>query len=162
MNLLFAEPCEGGPIESIKMEINGDIPKKIAIVLNRALGIQGYKSSEFSFAEFGEEESRKIREIMNSFEDYRYIVSFTKDSVEPETWTSGKSLRLSDGWNLNYGLKKISSKKVYERLKISGVNNAALVINRDGSEYFISGPGAGPIPTVGAMMRDAERIEKST
>ncbi len=90
----------------------------------------------------------------------RYIVSFRRDSqFDEEPGPGSFSFETSNGWLVSGGFKLLDDRPLFAALAVSGPDNAA-IIKKAGLDRgsFISGPGAGPIATVDAMIRDAKDL----
>ena len=163
IKLGYAEPLgEGdGIIDVINGEAIGDVPKKIATLCNFFNIFKDDKTRDkflnTSFKGLNEESyERLMREAGNR----RYIVSITKEPMNEEDIIAPLYFEV-DGWTISSGFKDVNQNSIYQRLLVPGVFNALLMVKGPNGEYganVVSGEGAGPGPTVEAMMKDAKRL----
>ena len=153
----FAEPGGGTPQDVVRAEAVGDIPKKVSILFNAAeLGdtVLDWKQMAFSLSDA--EIDQSIAEASNR----RFIVSMIHDSHGklPDTDIIGGFDIMHDGWRIVGGFQHIDhNPSLLPLADLTDAGNGVFVglgkDSRDG-KYIPGGPGAGPEPTVNAMLDD--------
>ena len=135
---------------------------KTSIVTNycRLFGTPRMKMKDIREVRFLKE--RKLRQLFRE-RNRRYIVSFFRGSAPDEDVVGGFSHCISaedDRISICAGFKRVD-KEPYVRMKIPGAHNAALAIEgRDGQNgiSYIEGVGAGPAPTVAALVQNLNHL----
>lgn len=154
------EPGEGTPLDIINRELL-DAHKKIFVVLNTVLSKdQLMTPHELNPLQLT---AQDLAQLGNREERYRFIVSFTNYETKCHQEFFGEPMVFCDigGWYMNAGFRKVT---VFEREWLpAGVNNGLQLsegYNGCNGVYRLEGPGAGPEPTVSAMIADLKRLCK--
>lgn len=162
----FAEPGAVDPYEVIRGEATGDIPRKIAIFLNK-MGLAGDELAdwrEFTF-ELSDDE---IAQALDEAKVRRFIVSiYPKDppfkhSARPEKDIIGGSDVTHGDWRVVSGFRMTDRNGLINRLAtLTGSGNGVALALGPDEEYgtpVFTGQGAGRGPTVGTMMLDRLKL----
>jgi len=150
--LRYVEPGAQEPIEIINAEAGKDVPLKTAAFINLC-GLGEIRAREIEVQNISEKDLRKL---IKEAAFRRYIVSITRKEEE-EDIIRGFKFKIND-WYVSAGFKYWALNPLFSQLIPSGANNAALIYGPDGI-YVLTGPGAGPTPTVlGGIMWDLENI----
>ncbi len=156
--LKYAEPGAKHPLDIVNQEAIGDVPMKTAILFN----IGNFTKEKMIARDIRVQkiESHQLNKLLREAVNRRYIVSITKECDEEEDVIWGFKHNLGE-WHISAGFKHVNSNPLFRKLLTSGVDNSILTsegdFGKDGS-YVLSGPGAGPGPTAGAMLREAEQM----
>lgn len=154
--LLFAEPTVSGeaptPAQLFSGEL-GDIQRKIAIVFNTCLYPlvgRAVTQADFPTVPLGEKD---LRRVTSGNVTYRYLVRICMREADLDYFEEvleGGSIRvrIGDIWVVA-GFLRIEG--VLEEFARPMAGNAVR-ISQGGDSNFTDGEGAGPVPTVGAMM----------
>lgn len=139
----YAEPGASGILEVMNTESVLDVAMKSSILFNLAdLTPERIKAKDIHAQAITEDDLQRI-----IAEDRRYIVSISKAAQIPGI--GGFNYEI-DGWFISGGFRRHNP--YYLRLDPSGVTNSIVIVGD--TIYERSGPGAGPEPTVSAMMKD--------
>lgn len=103
-----------------------------------------------------------LRRLDASDRAYRLVVTFSKHTVRTEVVDDFMSVSVSVGnnWHLSIGFRELVHTQRQHWLP-SGVDNAICITEGENGEcgrYTLTGPGAGPEPTVKAMVNDVKDI----
>jgi homoserine dehydrogenase len=151
----YAEPGAGTVLEVINTEACGDIPKKVASLIN-ICGLGEIRAEEINVKRINRKDLRKL---LREAPFRRYIVSFTIEEDNEEDIVAGFKCKVGK-WYISGGFKNRTHNPLFLQLVPPGVNNAALIYGPEGA-YILTGPGAGSRPTVlGGIMPDIENILK--
>ena len=149
----YTEPGVTRPLTAINAEACYDIPRKTAILFNTArLCRERVRAKDFLCKPITAKELARL-EREASFR--RYVVSFTKSACREDV-LAGFQHRVGD-WTISAGFKNIYDQPILQRFLPTGCNNALLIKDASGI-YTLTGPGAGPGPTVSAMINDALKL----
>ncbi len=158
----FAEPGAESSYDVIRSEAEGDIPKKTTIFFNM-LGLSN-KPLDWHALQF----SLKDQEISRVVEEAgvrRFIVSLypsRKSENRPETDIVGGFSAKHDDWHIVGGFRNIERNPLFSSLgRLTGPGNGLVVglgPNETDGVYSLTGPGAGPRPTVNTMLDDYLRL----
>jgi len=165
IKLGYAEPGASSPNEVIKGEATGDIPKKTAILFNAAgLSDDILNWQDLQFELTDEEIDRSLAEARVR----RFIVSLfhNRHKKIPDTDIIGGFEHEHDGWTIVGGFQDATKNPLLAPLLGLSQASNGLVIGLGPDEldgvYVPTGPGAGPQPTVNAMLDDLlVRTDKS-
>lgn len=158
----YAEPGSDDYFEIIQGEAEGDIPKKVATVVNMCFGLPASKFIRAREIKINPLERGDLRRLLREARNRRYIVSFYRndEKCEPDDIIGG-FVHQFDSWQIIAGFQKLDSNSLFSDFMPRGVGNAFLTLEghqgADGN-YTLYGPGAGPGPTTAAMLRDAEKL----
>lgn len=165
----YADPLpEGaGPLEVIRGEAEGDIPKKTSILFN-SLGLSDRTLdwADLRFELDGDQLSKLEREVRSR----RFIVSIYRidGGAEPEPADEiiGGFDHRHEDWHLVGGFRRIGDNPMFDEIgHYSGTANGGKIglgpNNTDGVYPIGGGPGAGPTPTVNTMLDDALKFRTS-
>ena len=164
VDLKYAEPGHESPIDVIRGEAEGDIPKKTAIFFNAVLADEPIDWRDLKF-ELKEDE---IHDILEEAEVRRFIVSiyskrFAKNHRWPESDIKGGFYKEHEDWIIVGGFRHTQKNPLFRRLaELSGPDNGMIIglgPNEKDGIYPYSGPGAGPSPTVMSMLDDRLKME---
>lgn len=155
----YAEPGDGNILRVINGEACGDLPKKAAIIFNHCIGETPIKASKIKTKQLREAD---LDELERHAKRWRYIVSFLRiDKGSAKTPAPGGFIYQADGWEISGGFRDIDESPLFVHLIPHGVDNAVLISEgpraADG-QYTVSGPGAGPAPTVASMLLDGRLL----
>ena len=161
MQLGYAEPGASSPYDVIRGEALGDIPKKTSIFFN-AVGLSEHPLDweDLCFDLSDEQisqviEEAKIRRFIVSIYPEDYLVNHLKGPDNDKV--SGFSV-LHEGWRIIGGFRHIDRNPLFSPLAdITGPGNGIVVgLGPDETDgvYALTGPGAGPRPTVNTMLDD--------
>jgi len=160
VRLGYAEPGSESPYDVIRGEAEGDIPKKTAIFFN-ALGLAdepiGWKEIAIKLSD------DQIKQVIEEAKVRRFIVSiynerFVGKHLGPEDDIIGKFTFSKDGWLIVAGFRHTDRNPLFGPLaELTGPGNGLVIglgpDEKDGV-YKVTGPGAGPAPTVNTMLDD--------
>lgn len=135
----LVEPQVGGLTDFFNVEAHGDVPMKTAILCG-VLGVPLHPN-QLQTKPLTQEDVSQIFD-----ENRRYVVSISK-SYPPKDSIGGFEYDVGE-WIVSAGFRRDS-----DALYVPNENNA---IEIDGN--MLQGKGAGPEPTVNAMMRDLEKL----
>lgn len=166
VRLGYAEPGSESPYDVIRSEAQGDIPKKTAIFFN-AVGLanepMNWKDIKIELTD------EDIKQVLEEAKVRRFIVSmyperFADGHTGPEEDIIGKFEIARDGWLIVAGFRHTDRNPLFGPLaELTGPGNGMVIglgpDEKDGV-YKITGPGAGPAPTVNTMLDDYSRIER--
>ncbi len=161
IRLGYMEPDgEGGKATAIQREVQ-DVMKKTDIVFYDSFATR-LEDCKSALAPFGKNirgfEIRDLNWLNEKRKTHRYIVSFRRDGQFDEEPKPGSFFfETANGWRISGGFRRLDERPLFAAFATSGPDNAAL-IKKTGMDqgFFISGPGAGPAPTVDAMIQDAK------
>lgn len=161
VELGYAEPLAPGtmadPIEIVRGEAAGDIPKKVSILFN-LLGLSDQKLSATEFDFDLDEES--IRHALSEARVRRFIVSLRPAGriVYSNLDTLAGFSVEHNGWEITGGFQHIERDPAFRSLGAMTDTDNGFVIglgpNDQDGIYKLTGPGAGPRPTVTSMLDD--------
>jgi homoserine dehydrogenase len=168
IELGYAEPGETDIKSIIRGEAEGDVPKKVAIFLNQS-GLLGSNPplswSKLSFKVTDSDIGQVIKEAKSS----RFIVSIypaPSSQVIIKDIISGFDVT-HHGWRIIGGFRNIEhDQRLNDLAKLKDAENGVIVAlgpqdALDGVN-LITGPGAGPKPTVNTMLDDYLRIMRAS
>lgn len=141
----YAEPGATSFEEIIKGEL-GDLHKKAVILAN----LSGLLRDTFVLSSESVPSKKVLDKALADPARYRFLFSMNKSEQE---FLAGVHYE-SGGWHIQAGLCDISALGLELP---TGVDNA-LFIEEGDSTYSVTGPGAGPVPTALAMIRDAKEL----
>jgi homoserine dehydrogenase len=160
VQLGYAEPGAQNPYEVIKSEAEGDIPKKISILFNR-LGLDeellSWESLQFEL------EEGDVAQAVEEAKIRRFIVSLYPTEgaiakVEPENDIIGGFKVQHGNWLVVGGFRHTEKNPLFHPLaNLTGPGNGFVIgLGPDETDgvYGLTGPGAGPRPTVNTMLDD--------
>lgn len=146
----YAEPGQANPRAVIRSEAEGDIPKKTVILFNR-LGLSGQVLDwqELSF----KLKDNELSKILEEAENRRFVVTISPRSIKADI--IGGFRARHDGWCITGGFRKLDSDSPLVHLK-NADNGFVIGLGPDETDgvYSLTGPGAGPRPTVNTMLDD--------
>lgn len=151
----YAEPGSTNPLDVIRAEAEGDVPKKTAILFNH-LGLSPktltIRNFAFSLAD------HEITQAASDASRQRFAVSiFPEENTPPQDVIGGFAVT-HDGWRIVGGFQDITANPLLGDLaRPSGATNGFVIgLGPDNAHgvYSLSGPGAGVGPTVSAMLYD--------
>lgn len=152
----YAEPGHQNPQDVIRSEAEGDTPKKAAILFN-SLGLSrkvlDWRQLEFKLSD--DDISHAVKEA----QDRRFVVSvYPAGRNGPETGVIGGFRVRHDGWLVVGGFRHMGRNPLFYSLANLTGPGCGFVIGLGPDEsdgiYSLSGPGAGPSPTVNTMLDD--------
>lgn len=156
----YAEPGATDPATVFQQELEGDVPKKLAIFMNVFGFGQEISPNELSF----KLDKAAVEEALQAAKDYRFIVSiygpaFRAVEGKIDEGILGKFTFEHDGWQIVGGFRQLSANPLFmEFATLQGPGNCCLVglgkNEEDGVNVFAKGPGAGPHATVNTMLDD--------
>lgn len=158
VDLGYAEPGSASPLDVIRAEAEGDIPKKVGILFNYlGLSPKGFDWNRLKFSL----KDGEIQQAAAEAEKRRFIVSIYPENSEPtdqqEDIIGGFDIE-HDGWRIVGGFQNVESNAALGGLAATtGPNNGFVVglgPNSSHGVYSLSGPGAGVRPTVSSMLHD--------
>lgn len=151
--LNYAEPGSQATLEVINKEACGDVPMKVAALLN-ICNFGAIRAREIDVPRVTEADlKRLVREAALR----RYIVSIAKEQNNEEDVIGGFKFKIGE-WYVSAGFKNRNENPLFRQLVPPGVNNAVLIYGRGGT-YILTGPGAGEFPVVDeAIMKDIENL----
>lgn len=166
IKLGFAEPGADTLEEVMAGEATGDIPKKLAIVLN-TLFLPEYEyvsAIDFAFSLTDKDVRRAFKEALTR----RFIVSIYNqdqqgfDAEEHAENVIGGFSKIVGQWFVVAGFADVTKNPNTSLFASQHGAKAGFVVglgpnNQDGS-YQLFGPGAGPKPTANTMLDDAARL----
>ncbi len=161
----YAEPGATDPEAVIRSEAEGDIPKKVSIFLNKSGLLDGGELLDWHKIRF----SLSSEEIARAIEEARvrrFIVSVypTRTGAGPENDIIGGFKVIHEDWQIIGGFRHAERNPLLEPLAtLTGPGNGLVVglgANETDGAYAITGPGAGPEPTVNTMLDDYIRLKK--
>ncbi len=151
----YAEHGAIAPVDIINKEAIEDVPMKTAILFNIcSLTEEKIKARDIKVCEIS---SSEIKKLIEESTKRRYVVSITRHDDYEKGVVWGFKHKIGK-WYLSAGFKRIDRNPLFKRLVPDSVNNALLISEGRNKKYIVSGPGAGPEPTVNSMMIDAENI----
>lgn len=152
VELGYAEPGAQEPVGMISTEAGSDVPMKTSVFIN-VCGLGEVRAKEIEVHDIGEE---ALRELVSGAALRRYIVSITREEKHEDAL--GGFRFKTDDWYISAGFKDRTHNPLFPQLIPPGVNNVALISGPAGV-YTLTGPGAGPTPTVlGGIMWDLENL----
>lgn len=160
VRLGYAEPGSESPYNVIRGEAEGDIPKKTAIFFN-ALGLAdepiGWKEIDIKLSD------DQIKQVIEEAKVRRFIISiynerFVGKHLGPEDDIIGQFSFSKEGWLIVAGFRHTDRNPLFGPLaELTGPGNGLVIglgpDEKDGV-YKVTGPGAGPAPTVNTMLDD--------
>ncbi len=156
VELGYAEPGSQSPADVLCSEAEGDIPRKVAIVVNKL----GLTRTPLELAELKFSLSkREIEQAVDEAPDRRFVVSIYPNSDAERTIdTIGGFDVVREGWRIVGGFQRISTNPLLAKLAdMSGPSNGFVVglgPQESHGVYSLVGPGAGVKPTVDTMISD--------
>lgn len=167
VRLGYAEPGSESPYDVIRSEAQGDIPKKTAIFFNNV----GLANEPMNWRDIKIELSNdQIKQVIEEAKVRRFIVSmyperFVDEHTGPEEDIIGKFEISRDGWLIVAGFRHTDRNPLFGPLaELTGPGNGVVIglgpDEKDGV-YKLTGPGAGPAPTVNTMLDDHLRMAES-
>ncbi len=166
VRLGYAEPGSESPYDVIRSEAQGDIPKKVAIFFN-TVGLcdepVDWKDIKIELTD------EHIRQTIEEAKVRRFIVSmyqerFVAKHTGPEEDIIGRFETACDGWVIVAGFRHTDRNPLFGPLaELTGPGNGMVIglgpDEKDGV-YKLTGPGAGPAPTVNTMLDDHLKIRR--
>lgn len=163
----YAEPGSTSPYEVIRLEAEGDIPKKTAILFNR-LGLSSqvldWRSLNINLTNENiaqaVEEARIRRFIISIYpEDYAKKISAPENDI-----IDGFKVN-HEGWLIVGGFRHVDRNPLFSRLaSLTGPANGIVIgLGPDETDgvYTFDGPGAGTHPTANVMIDDSLAVRES-
>lgn len=155
--LKYAEPGSNSPLELINKEAISDVPMKSAILFNLVNPANfSVKAKDFTRKAIGEKELKKL---IDESKKMRYVVSIMKKDDIPDM-IGGFIYHCSQNWTIAGGFLSIETLASIRPLFPRGAENAIFITSQGGDLHSLIGPGAGPGPTVSAMIKDAMDLIK--
>ncbi len=158
----LVEPGSVGCLGLINREIN-DCLFKTCIVAdscfmppNKSVGVSSaINPDDIMINYLNEGDLDRLRKVMRI---HRFIVTFSRSCLETPDAIGGFRFRTFNGWEVVAGFRDVRVSSSFSTLVVPVHFNSALVCTSNGDEYYMCGPGAGPVPTATAMMQDACRL----
>ncbi len=160
VELNYAEPGSASPLDVIRAEAEGDIPKKTAIAFN-VMGLTrepiNWKDLQFNL------DKTEIENTLEEARIRRFIVSlysptYLKSNKAADRDIYGGFRWKHEGWTLVGGFQNIGRNPLFSHLaNLTGPGNGIVIgLGPDETDgvYTIGGPGAGVRPTVNTMIDD--------
>jgi homoserine dehydrogenase len=164
IKLGFAEPGAQDVISVIRSEAEGDIPKKVAIFMNQSGLLSAGNYIDWQELKF-DLTDEEIRTALEEAKIRRFIVSaYPADSDSgPERDILGGFDIVHDNWRIVGGFRNTDRNAILHDLaELTDASNGIVVALGPTSESdginTITGPGAGPKPTVNTMLDDYIRL----
>lgn len=164
VELGYAEPGAKSPLDVIRGEAQGDIPKKVGILFN-ALGLSS-KFFEWQKLRFTLSDAQ-IRQAVQQADKRRFIISIYPEhalSAGQQADIVGGFDVAHDGWRIAGGFQDITTNPHLASFAAANgpTNGFVVALGEHGSHgtYALSGPGAGVGPTVGSMLHDYVRMSR--
>ena len=157
-NNKYAEPNGENFMDVINGELM-DVAMKAAIVYNTALSVDGefITPDWFTITDLSKE---ALRQLMSRNARYRFITTFSSDN-DPDLFYAerpGTVIGKCGRWHISGGFQDVRAESPwYDWLRqVDGVNNGFMTHDLFGEDtgYSSTGPGAGPVVTAAAMVRD--------
>lgn len=153
----FAEPGAKNAQDIIHNEIQ-DAILKAAILFNTGVGGQYgpfIRASSIRVRPMGEEDWNRL---LSEVKERRYIVAITKDAVLPDDIIGG-FVRDVGEWSIVGGFWRKEKCPLFQLINPIDEDNALAIFDSGGrGRVGLIGEGAGPGPTVSAMMQDIREL----
>jgi len=160
----YADPLKRGviqnPLNVVREEATGDIPKKTAIFFNTVLADKPINWRDL----VGELNDTEIRKVIEEANERRFIVSmyherFISEHIGPEDdEIIGKFEHFHEGWHIVGGFRNTMRNPLFHNIaNLTGPDNGFVIgigPDQEDGTYKYSGPGAGPSPTGNTMLDD--------
>jgi homoserine dehydrogenase len=152
-------------LEALNIELH-DSRLKTAILFNAAFKPKSYLSAaKIELPLFSEAD---LFSFANVAQDHRYCVSYSRRPIggfanekgEPHI-RAGRFDIKHDGWFISAGFRKLGQNKTIDEWLPKGINCSIMCCQDEDGEYTLTGTGAGPMPTAGVMLDDAEQLLRS-
>lgn len=158
----FAEPGADSPYDVIRGEAEGDIPKKVSIFMNM-LGLSGDTPIDWrKFNGKNQLSNAELNRVVEEASARRYVVSiYPLKGLEgrphgPEENIIGGFDVNHNGWRIVGGFRDVTKNPLMQPLaRLTGPGNGFVIglgPNETDGTYTVTGPGAGPKPTVNTML----------
>ncbi len=162
IGLGYAEPGSRSSNDTIRTEAEGDIPKKVAIFVNRvgiSQQILDWKKLQFELTD------AQIAQATKTSPAHRFIVSIYSPKHPNQQMGEGEHggfAIVHDGWQIVGGFVPVAAKPLLVGLaSLAGPDNGMVIgLGPEAGDgvYSITGPGAGVKPTVNAMIDDYVKL----
>ncbi len=165
IDLHYAEPGAEGVEDVLRAEATSDVPRKLAIVMNKLLFTDqtAVHPLDFDF----DVNDKDIRTAIREAADRRFVVSlYNLDKMQGSVEEKSESViggftQMYDGWLVVSGFQRLSHNsllKPFDRAgAIAGYSAGLGPHSQDGTPYMI-GDGAGRKQTANTMLDDAQRL----
>lgn len=159
----YAEPNGGSDIDILNGELH-DVAMKAAILHNVALSYPSMSHMNAKDVRINELTSKDIGRLTSRNARYRFIITFSSipdyDAVPKD---SPGAVHASCGrWTISGGFHNVMAESPFYDwlLQVDGVNNGFIIHSPTSEDvgYSLTGPGAGPLVTARAVIRDLEEL----
>lgn len=158
VRLGFVDPGASSPLEIVNNESIRDVPMKVAILYNAGIGGRYgplIRARDISARALQQNELDRLFDEAN---ERRYIVSIVKEEYNRENIIGGFVYRAGE-WTIVGGFREKSKCPLFRWLNPFGEDNALAVYDEgEGGRIGLIGEGAGPAPTVSAIIHDIEEL----
>lgn len=157
----YAEPGASEVQDVMAGEATSDVPRKLAVLLNKLFLVNPVNAEEFTY----QLDAREVRQALREAADRRFVVSVynaerLSSAEELERSVLGGFATRIEGWVVIGGFQRVRENPLTKDFAdhVGAVAGASIGLgpqNQDGV-YKFHGPGAGPKPTANTMLDDAQ------